>query len=77
MKRKLTQTGKRTITLTREIIVEYPNDIDPELVDPASVEYVLGRATVEWEVEDEDFEIEDAEWSDADDGEEPDVCYEE
>ena len=38
---------------------------------------VLERADVDWEIDDEDFDFDGAEWSDADDDADPDVIYEE
>lgn len=77
MKRKLFQTATRTISLSREIVVEFPDDVDPDLIDAKSLESAVGNADVQWETDDEDFEIDTGEWSDVDDDEEADVDYEE
>lgn len=76
MKKTLTQTAIRTITLTREIVVEFPPGVDPETADPKWLERGIRWADSEWEEEDEDFVIEDARWSDADDDDQPHVIYE-
>ena len=77
MKRIITQTAKRTIELVREIVIEFPDDVDPESINQDRLAAVLREADVEWEVEDKDFDLEGVEWSDTDDDAEPDVVYEE
>jgi hypothetical protein len=76
MKKCVTQTATRTISLRRIIVIEFPPDIDPELIDQSRLAAVLKEADVEWETEDEQFEIDSVEWSDADSDEDADVVYE-
>ncbi len=77
MKRRFTQTATRTITLTREIVVEFPAEVHPDAVDDKAVESLLAGADVPWEAEAEDFDIDGVEWQDADDADDADVVYEE
>lgn len=77
MKRRFTQTATRTITLTREIVVEFPAEVHPDSVDDKAVESLLAGADVPWEAEGEDFDIDGVEWHDADDADDADVVYEE
>ena len=77
MKRTFTQTATRTITLSREIVVEFPSDAHPDSIDPKALDSALARADVEWEIENEEFDLDGTEWADADDDDDPDVVYEE
>lgn len=77
MKRKFIQIATRTISLTREIVVEFPVEYHPDSVDDEAVDTMLTRADVPWEAEDEEFCIDGVEWEDADDDDESDVIYEE
>ncbi len=77
MKRTFFQTATKTITLSREIVVEFPAEIHPDAIDSKALDSVLEQSDVDWEIDDEDFEFEHAEWADADDDADPDVIYEE
>ena len=77
MKRILMQTATKTITLARQIVVEFPDESHPDAIDPKALNAVLEQADVDWDIDDEDFEFDTAEWADADDDADPDVIYEE
>ena len=77
MKRMFTQTATKTITLSREIVVEFADEIHPDSIDSKALDSVLEQADVDWDIDDEDFEFDHAEWADAEDDAEPDVIYEE
>ena len=77
MKRTLSQTATKTITLSREIVVEFPDEIHPDAIDSKALDSVLEQAAVDWEIDDEDFDFDETEWADADDDAETDVIYEE
>ena len=77
MKRTFKQTATKTITMSREIIVEFPEEHHPDSIDSHTLDAILAKAIVEWEVDDEDVEIDNVDWSDAEDDDEADVYYEE
>jgi len=77
MKRIFVQTATKIITLSREILVEFPDDIQPEAIDQKALDSVLERADVDWEIINENFDFDEVEWAYADDDTDPDVIYEE
>lgn len=77
MKRGFTQIATKVITLTRDIIVDFPDDVHPDAADDKALDALLESATVEWEVDDEEFDLDSTDWFDPAPDATPHVVYEE